>query len=370
MLTWVTIRRNAIKHNIDQFKKIIGPNSLLMPVIKSNAYGHGFLEIAKICETNNKVSRLCVANLSEAIILRKNGFKKPIIVLTFYELDEAEISAGIKHNIIFPLYTREQARVLNRVGERLRKKATVHFKIDIGTSRIGILPSQLPDFLKRMKTCKFISVEGIYGHFASSEDDAARTKEQLDLFKKACGEVAKAGFAVPWRHMACSAATILHAETHANAIRLGLGLYGLHPSHLTQPYIKLKPALSWLTTIIQVKTVSSGTKIGYGGTYEAKKEMKIATLPVGYWDGYDRGWSNKAWVIAKGKRCPVVGRISMNLTTIDVTAIKNIKAGDKAILLGKDKGQSVSAEDLAAITKTINYEVVTRINPTIARIVT
>ncbi len=368
-LTWVEISRSAFNYNISAFRKRIGKKVLLMPVIKSNAYGHDIVLIGKLCEANADVDRICVVSLDEALLLRKNGITKPIVILAIYSFEERKIAEAVRKKIIFPLYTREQAKLIHTVAKRLHTKALVHLKVDIGTSRIGVPVAELPVFLKDIKTCSHLIFDGVFGHFASSEDDAERTNKQNSTFQKALTILKTAGLSVPVQHVACSASTTLHAKTHYNAVRVGLGVYGLDPSGASRKKIELKPILQWFTTILQTKTVPAGTQVSYGGTYTTKQKTTLATLPVGYFDGYDRGFSNNSVVLVRGKRCPVRGRVCMNLSIIDITGVPNVKAGDTVVLLGTNKKVNVSADELAKNINTINYEIVTRINQNIPRLV-
>jgi alanine racemase len=367
MLTWVEVNSSAIKHNLREFKKLAGPQVMLMPVIKANAYGHGFLIVAKICQQSAEVDRVCVVSMDEALELIKNKLaKKPIIILSFFDLDEKKLALAVKNNIIFPLYSLENAGLLNKIGERLNKKIKIHLKIDTGASRLGILPAEALAFVNALKKYKQLDLEGIWSHFAYSEDDFAYTKNQHEIFKSVCENLTKHNIIISTRHIACSAAGIAYEFTHENALRLGLSLYGLYPTN-NKTAVKLKPALSWHTTIIQVKTLPAGAKIGYGGTYTANRPIKIAVLPVGYWDGYDRRLSNRGYVLIKDERCPILGRVCMNICMVDVTDL-TVKAGDRAILIGKDKTKNISVDDLARWCGTINYEIVNRINPLLPRV--
>lgn len=368
MLTWVEVDSAAIKHNLREFKKLAGRKVTLMPVIKANAYGHGFLTMAKICQQSADVDKICVVSLDETLALIKNKFtKKPIMILSFFHLDEKKLALAIKNNIIFPLYSLENAKLLNKIGERLNKKIKVHLKIDTGASRLGILPAEALDFVSQLKKYKKLNLEGIWSHFASSEDDFAYTKNQYEIFKSVCDNLTSHNINIPIRHIACSAASIAYDFTHENALRLGLSLYGLYPTNNHKWTIKLNPVLSWYTTIIQVKTLPAGAKIGYGCTYTANRPVKIAVLPVGYWDGYDRRLSNRGYVLIKDERCPILGRICMNICMVDVTNL-TVKAGNKVVLIGKDKSKNISVDDLAKWCETINYEIVDRINPLLPRV--
>jgi alanine racemase len=367
-LTWLEIDSQAIQYNLQQFRKLIGPNNLLMPVIKANAYGHGFLEMARICAQNKNVDRICVVNLDEALALIKNRIRKPIMILSFYDSDKNKLQGAVKNNAIFPLYDLKQAEILNHLGKKNKKEIKVHLEVDTGASRTGVMPKEILGFVKKMRSYPFLELEGIWSHFASSEEDPKYTHYQLKRFEQVIHILDKAGIKIPLKHMACSASTVLYPESRFNAIRLGLSLYGLYDAPQIKNRIALKPALSWYTTIIQVKEVPSNTKIGYGGTYITKKRTKLAIIPVGYWDGYDRKLSNQGEVIIYDQKCPIRGRICMNLSMVDITKIKGVKVGDKVILIGKDKKTQITVEDLAHQIGTINDEVVTRINPFLPRI--
>lgn len=369
MLTWVEVNIRAIEHNLKQFRKLIGPTTLLMPVIKSNAYGHGLFDIAKICEESKDVNRICVVSLDEAVVLIKSGIKKPIIILGFYELDGPKIKLAINNKVAFPVYRLDQLAFLNKIARANHSIAIVHLKIDIGTTRIGVLPSDALKFAQKIKRLDNLQLEGIYGHFASSEDDKLFTKQQQTIFENVVKELQINNIEIPLKHVACSAATTFYKESHFNAVRLGLSMYGLYPSSKASKIIKLIPTLSLNTKIVQVKNIPANTKIGYGGTYATKSATVLAVLPIGYWDGMDRRMGNNAEVLIKGKRCPVRGRICMNLTMVDVTNVKNIKVGDTVTIIGLQGKQRITADDIALKIGTINYEVVDRINPLIQRII-
>ncbi len=367
MLTWLKINAETIKYNAKQFKKLIGPKVLLMPVIKANAYGHGFLKVAKILQITKEVDRICVVNLDEAVELIKNKItKKPILILSFFDNQDSEkLNLAIKNKIIFPLYDLKNALILNRAGDRLKKKIKVHLKIDTGTSRLGISPAEALGFVKALQKFKHLKLEGLWSHFASSESDPAYTKNQYNILKEVDQSLQKNGFNIPIKHLACSAATLNTKFTHENAVRIGVSLYGLYPDQ--KQTIKLKPALSWYTTIIQTKDLPRGAKVGYGSTFITKKPTRIAVLPVGYWDGYDRRLSNNGFVLIKNKFCKIVGRICMNICMVDITGLK-AKAGDRVTLVGQEGKQIISIDDLAKWCQTINYEIVDRINPTLPRL--
>ncbi|MBI5221614.1 MAG: alanine racemase [Candidatus Magasanikbacteria bacterium] len=369
MLTWVEVNKQAIEHNLKQFKELIGAKTLLMPVIKSNAYGHGLIEVAKICQQSREVDRICVVNLDEAIELIQNGIKKPIMILSFYELDADKIKIAIKNKVIFPIYRKDQIKLLQNTAKKLNHQVKIHLKIDIGTSRLGIFPNGTLNFARKIINSKNLILEGIWSHFASSETDREHTIKQKNIFEKTIDDLEQNKIFIPLKHAACSAATILHPDTHFNAIRVGISTYGLYPDKKSKKNIDLKPALSLNTKIIQVKTVPPNTKISYGGTFVTKKKTVVATLPIGYWDGLDRRMSNNGKVLINGQRCPILGRICMNLMMVDATKAKNIKVGQTATIIGQQKKHFISADEIARNIGTINYEIVDKINPLIKRVI-
>lgn len=364
--SWIEISKSAILHNLAQYQKIVGNSVEVMPIVKSNAYGHGMVEVAKL--VSPKVKWLGVVSLGEALELRKNNIRKKIFVLSY--APQRQLAEGIKQNIDLPIYDLAYAKIISDVAGKLRKKARVHVKIDTGATRVGVLAKEGIEFIKKIRLLPNLNIVGIYSHFAASEENQKYTKLQLKNFSKVLEQLEKEGIDIPFKHFSCSAAALVEPRAHFNMIRLGLGLYGLWPSGQAKKialkqysWLKSKPALSWKTKIIQVKNIPKGTKVGYGCTYVAKKKMKIAILAVGYWEGYDRHLSNTGYVIIKNKKCPIAGRVCMNLTMVDVSKVKGVKAGDEATLLGN----GLSAEDMAEKIGTINYEVITRINPLLER---
>lgn len=368
MFTWVEIKTEAIQHNLREFRKLIGSKRLLMPVIKSNAYGHGFLGVAKICEESREVDRICVVNDTEAELLLENNIKKPIFILSYFSLEKERCERLVCQKVIFPLYTLDQAKFLNKIGEQLKCSVRVHLKIDTGAARIGILPKELENFSQEIKKFNFLDIEGVWSHFASSENDEKYSKKQIKIFNKVLEILKKQGIVPPIKHMSCSAASVNLPLDDFNAIRLGLSLYGLQSSEKNKKKISLKPALSWYTKIVQIKNLPVGEKVGYGGTFITKKPTKLAIVPVGYYEGYDRKLSNTGEMLIKGNRCQVRGRVCMNLCMVDITAVKKIKVGDRVVILGDGGRHFVTAEELAKKVGTLNYEIISRINPVLPRI--
>ncbi len=381
MLTWVEIKKSAIQHNLKQFQKIINGKAKIMAVVKSNAYGHGLMGIAELA-VRAGADWLGVVNFAEALSLRRAKIKKPIFILSFWQQD-LQIKQGIKQDIDFPVYTLGQARFLSKTAQQIGKKANIHVKIDTGTSRIGLLPEQAVSFIKKVNRLPGLNLRGIFTHYADSESkNQSYTNQQTVRLRRVLNDLKQTGLEAPFVHAGCSASTINNPDTFFNLVRIGIGLYGLWPSTETKELAKkrklkinLKPALTWKTKIIQIKQVPKNTNVGYDQTFKTKKETKLAVLPIGYWDGYSRLLSNpsltgsgKGEVLIRGRRCPVLGRVCMNLTMIDVSKLDKVKINDKVVLIGWQRKKQITAEEMAQKTKTINYEFVTRINPLIPRI--
>lgn len=377
--TWVEISESAYINNLNFFKKLISLETELAVVVKANAYGHGILEIAGIA-AKNSVNFFCVHSLEEAESLRKTGFSQDILVMGPVPL--ARLEKVIAMDLQLAIYNTETLHLLDEAGRKLNKLARAHLKLETGANRQGVTESDLNNFLDIFKKKKFIKLEAVYSHFANVEDasDGGYSARQLEIFNTISDKIAKSGFVGFKKHIAASAAVLFMPQTHFDMVRVGIGQYGLWPSEkVKDSYEKkhggkaidglLSPVMSWKTRISQIKQVSKGNFIGYGCSYQAKRDMVIAVLPVGYSDGYDRGLSNKGYVLIGGRKAPVAGRVCMNLTMADITDIKGVKLEDEVVLLGKQGNQEVSAEYLADLIGTINYEIVTRINWQIPRIV-
>ena len=343
-----------------------------MAVVKANAYGHGLIEVAKIVSGANPAkggtSWLGVDSVDEAIKIRKAGIKAPILILGYTLL--SRLKDVVKYDFRQVIYNKETIEKLQR--------GKVHLKVETGTSRQGLEKDELLELAKFIKKYPQIEIEGIYTHYANIEDttDHGYAQMQLKKFKEAVELLEKNNIKIPVKHTACSAAVILFPETYFDMVRLGISMYGLWPSKETfvsaqekKRKIKLEPVLTWKTKIAQIKNIKAGAPISYGLTERLLQDSKIAILPVGYFDGYDRKLSGIGNVLIKGKRCKVLGRICMNMIMVDVGHIPNIKIEDEAVLLGKQGSEAITAEELAQKIGTINYEAVTRINPLIPRIV-
>ncbi len=370
MLTWIEVNATCLAHNLESFRKLL-PHHTIIPVIKSNAYGasqSAILDtITKYCDT------VSVVSTGEALALRPQLKTQRLLVLSI--IDEDNIESAIQQGIELPLYNDHYLNLLTQAAKKLGKPALVHLKIDTGTHRLGYTKDQLPTVLENLEGNPHLKVVGLFSHFAASEELPDFTQVQEALFEEAIAQIKTVlktqGFLI---HMACSAA-ILAGEIpkSSTAVRLGLALYGYWPSELAHELapkdITLEPILTWKTKIIHLNHYEAGESIGYGRSYVLDKPSVIATLPIGYYDGYDRDFSNRGEVLVGGKRCPVRGRVCMNLTMIDVTGITNAQIGDEVVLLGKQGAAEITAEDWASQLKTINYEIIARFNAEIPRVV-
>jgi alanine racemase len=361
-LTWIEINKKNILHNIRQFKNL-APNSEFWPVVKSNAYGHGSQEIVKFLADNEDVSGFMVANLDEALDI-KNLTKKPIIVLSYFDREDVDSLKKVDSQISLPVYDLDTVDYL----DSLKQEFLLNIKIDTGTARLGFKIEDTKEAIKYIETKKNLNIFSIFTHYAESEEEDQKfTKEQLEIFNKLTKDYKKYKL-----HSACSAASISLPESQGDIIRVGLSFYGLWPSEATRrkawtSQLCLQPLLAWKTKVIQVKKVRKGDSIGYNRTYKCTEDCQIAVLPLGYNEGYDRLLSNKGEVLINGQACKIRGNICMNLTMVEIPDGLDVEVGEVVTLLGTDSDQKISAEDIASHCQTINYEIVTRINPSLER---
>ncbi|HDI3055969.1 TPA: alanine racemase [Clostridium botulinum] len=364
---WAEIDLDNLQHNLKQIKKICG-NKEIIGVIKANAYGHGSMEIAPTL-LENGVSRLAVAVLSEAMELRMSGVKEPIMILGYtpWALGDMLLDNDIEQSV----YSYNDALELSKIAVLKRKILKIHIVVDTGMGRIGFLPTKesVEDVYKISKLPN-IEIEGVFSHFSSAdESDKDYTLYQMNKYNAFINKLEEKNIQVPIKHIANSAAIIDLENTHLDAVRAGIIMYGYYPSnYVLRNNINLKPVMSLKTSIVHIKKVSSGEYISYGRTFKTKRESIIATLPIGYADGYNRLLSNKGKVIVNGKLAPVIGRVCMDQCMIDVTFIENLKVGDVVTIMGEENGVSYTAEDIASQIGTISYEVICNVNKRVPRV--
>ncbi|HSD12322.1 MAG TPA: alanine racemase [Patescibacteria group bacterium] len=371
--TWVEVSRSALAENAEMLKRAVGPRTALMAVVKSNAYGHGIPETVKAL-AKAPVDWFGVDAMREAEMVRGAGTKKPVLILGYTPF--ADAARAVRQGFSLIVYNKENVARLAKAGTR-RRPAKIHLKLETGTSRQGILPEDLPSFAAYLRRLPTVQVEGVSTHYANIEDttDPTYAMGQRGRFEEMVATLAKAGVKPPMVHSACSAAVLLYPETHYAMARSGIALYGLWPSKETKVSAmqkgrspSLRPALSWKTIVAQTKTLPEGSPVSYGLTERLARRSRIAVIPVGYWDGFDRKLSTVGRVLIRGRRAKVLGRVCMNMCVVDVTDIPGVKIEDEVTIIGRQGSDVLSAEDLAAAVGTINYEIVTRINPLIPRV--
>jgi len=363
--TWLELSRSALEHNIACYKKRIGDQTMLGVVVKSNAYGHGLLQVGGVCETNNHVSYLCTANALEAIALRQAGITKPIVALYFLNTDPENI---VLHDIDMVIYDYETAALLSMYSKKHNKNAYVHIKIDTGLSRFGFLADMALDVIMRIAQLPHIIIRGITTHFSQSDkEDQTFTRQQLGLFCELITKLEQHGLNIPIKHTANSTAVLGIPDTFHNLVRVGAGIYGILPRHILERHadsITLKQPLTWKTRIIYTKKIPAHSSVSYDRLHVTNRETIIGILPVGYYEGYDRKLSNNGYVLMQVNGqpvyAPVLGRVAMNLTIIDITDIPAPHVGDEVILMGDF--DHVRASDLAhRIGSTNPREITTRL---------
>ncbi|WP_300347835.1 alanine racemase [Clostridium sp.] len=364
---WAEINLDAIKNNMKEIKNLVGDKEIIA-VVKANAYGHGALDVAPVL-LENGASKLAVAIITEADELRNSGIKAPIMILGYTPLSFGEDL--IDNQIEQTVYDLEYAKELSHLAESLGKKAKIHIALDTGMGRIGFLPND--DSLEKvLEICKLpgIEVVGLFTHFSTSdEEDKTYTFEQFSKLKAFNEKLEKNGVNIPLKHASNSGAILDLPETYLDGVRCGIISYGYYPSEeVKKENLKLTPALTLKTTVAYVKELDKDMYVSYGRTHKTEKKSKIATLPIGYADGYSRLLSGKAKVIINGQFANVIGRICMDQCMVDVTHIDNIKTGDEVILLGEEDGVKFDANDMAEIMGTINYEILCMISHRVPRI--
>ncbi|MFH0852886.1 MAG: alanine racemase [bacterium] len=364
--TWVEIKKSSLLSNARYFRKLVGLNTQIMAVVKSNAYGHGIRQAVQALF--GSVDWFGVANLEEAFTVRKYDKKTPILVLSYFA--ESNISDIAKSNIHLPLTSLEHTKTLINASNKCKKKINCHIKFDVGTSRVGFFEKDIKSLASLLKTSRYLNIAGIFSHFADSENsNQAFTVKQHLLFQKIIKKTEQELGKIKYHHIACTASTVSDQRFRYNLVRIGIGLYGLWPSDfIKNNHNTLTPVLSWKTKVLDIKKLTPGTSIGYARTCKIKKHKIIAILPMGYYEGYNRGLSNISRVLVKGQSAGILGAICMNLMMIDISNIRGVVRGDQVTLIGNQGRGLISADELANKSKTINYEIVTRINPLLPRI--
>ena len=358
--TFCTVDLAALRWNFRQVRKKIGREVKVLSVVKANGYGHGAREVAKTLEHEGS-DGFGVATLEEGVELREAGIRSPIVILAgFYP---AQFDQLLRLRLIPVAIEPDGLRRLETLARKRGVSLGFHLKLDTGMGRIGFLASEIDSWLPELNKVKSLRLGGIFSHFSHAENVGGNyTGNQLKVFRKLVERLNGAGHDPPLVHLANSAAVITLPSAHFSMVRPGLMLYGIYPSPGMASRVALKPVLSWKSRILQLKAAAKGSSISYGQTFVTRRKSLIATLPVGYADGYPRLLSNRGAVLVRGKRAPIVGRVCMDLTMIDVTDIRGVRQGDEVVLLGCQGREKISADEMALWAGTISYEILTSIS--------
>lgn len=364
----IQVSRECLLHNLRQLRSL-QPAAKVGAVVKGNAYGHGSREVASVLEDH--VDLFFLDDLEELRTLR-TVTQKPVMLLGY--VPREDVAEAVELGAILALYDEERLPALEDAAQRQGKPARVHLKIDAMLGRQGVVPRDLPRMIEALLAHPRVHVEGVYAHFGNIEDttDLSHAQAQVESFEAAVDLLCQAGFRDLSRHISSTSGTMVYERQakRNDIVRLGVGVYGLYPSEaLARSFgdLDLRPAMRWVTRLAQVKTLPVGHPVGYGLTYFTSRETRVGIVPQGYCDGYDRGLSNVADVLVNGVRCPVIGRIAMNMFAVDLKNVPDARPEDEVVLLGEQGGSRITAEEIALRTGTINYEVVTRVSPLLTR---
>ncbi|HEY0159377.1 MAG TPA: alanine racemase [Thermoanaerobaculia bacterium] len=359
--TWAEIDLRAFDRNVDAIASRLPSGTRLIALLKADAYGHGAVELARRC-TPDRVAMIGVALLEEALELRRAGITLPLLVLG--ALNEEQVRIALEHDVTLGVPGPEALEAVAAVARE--RDVAIHLKLDSGMGRMGSVESELPRVVELLRSAPRLRVDAIYTHFANASDPRdALTDQQVANFDRMVETLRAAGIEAP-RHHVSNSAGAMRGIMHGDYVRTGIVLYGAAP--LDTESTRLEPVMRWRTAIARLKELPAGHAVGYGATFHTRRTSRIATVPVGYADGYDRGLSNRGEVLVRGKRVPVVGRVSMDLVTIDVTDVEDVRAGDEVVLLGRQGGEEIAAEELAAKLDTISYEVFCGVSARVPRV--
>ncbi|MBF0215564.1 MAG: alanine racemase [Candidatus Omnitrophica bacterium] len=363
--TWAEIDLGAVSHNLAEIRRVVASNVAIMPVVKANAYGHGIYRISAELITNG-VKYLGVATVDEALFLRQKGIDVSILVLGSVLQEEAD--QAVDNNITLTLCNDSLFRALMISAKKFMKKPRVHIKIDTGMGRIGVWHADAFEFIKKVYDTGVIEIEGVYTHFSSASRDKMYTEMQIEYFENVLLALEKEKIGIKYKHADNSIASVEWKNTHYNLVRPGILIYGVYPKEDFREVLDLKPVMSLKTRIVHLKDTPTGRALSYGRTYITQKPTKIATLPIGYADGYGRLLSNRAEALVHGEQVRVVGIVTMDQTLIDVGEIVDVKIGDEVVLFGEQKGVKISVEKISKLAKTIPYEILSGIKERVPRI--
>lgn len=366
--TIVEVNLDAVKHNVSEFKKRVNDENItMMAAVKANGYGHGAVQVAKVA-IEAGIHQLAVAFVDEGIELREAGVTVPILVLGYTSVEA--VKDAVEHNIMITVSRIEDLKGINEIANQLEKSARIQVKIDTGMSRIGLQEEEVLPFLEELKNMKYIEVEGMFTHYSTADEaDKTYTNMQTGLFEKAVNTAKELGIHLPYIHSSNSAGSMELGNTFQNMVRVGIGIYGMYPSkEVDHSTVSLKPALSLKSKVAHIKQAKKNRGVSYGNTYITTGEEWIATVPIGYADGYNRQLSNKGYALINGIRVPVLGRVCMDQLMLDVTKAMPIHVGDEVVFYGSQGKESLYVDEIADTLGTINYEVTCMLSRRIPRI--
>ena len=356
--TWVEINLTAYKHNLQKIRSLVGPNVRILALLKANAYGHGATPLGQYAQTHQLCQFFGVASVEEGIALRRQGITLPILVLgSLYPFEAFEYA--IENNLSVAIASMEAAQAVIKAARKLGKKAHCHVKQDSGMGRIGTRRGGVIHILEKLQADAWIELEGLFTHLSSADTDAAYTDEQVGFFRDTMTSIQLKNLPVQICHMAASPAIVLRPDCHEDMVRAGHAAFGLDDG--------FEPILSWKSRIVCLKDVAAGASISYNRSFIAAKPMKVATIAVGYGDGYLRALSYKAEVLIQGKRCKVLGNITMDMCMVDVSEVPQVRIGDEVTLIGTQGTETILARELAQKADTIDYEITTLIMARVPR---
>ena len=381
-LTYVEVDLKAVAHNLKEIRRLAVKNKLIAPsrfpwskerarkmdilaVIKADAYGHGMVKIGQLLQKWG-IHYFGVSDVSEGILLRKSGITKNILI--FESTLASHVQEIVRFRLIPTICTLELARALNHYAKKIKRTIPVHIKVDTGMSRLGVWHEEAFEFIKIINELEYISIRGIYTHFPAADTDQKFTKTQMGQLFDLVMRLDKAGIVIPAIHAANSMGLAGYKTDILNLARPGLMIYGLYPDPSLKNQIRLKPVLSVKSQVIFLKRIAKGRSVSYGRTFFALKDMTIATIPIGYSDGYFRIFSNRSEVLIDGRRCPVIGRVTMDQIVVDVSKVKGVKIGMPVVILGAQGKERISADELARHAATIHYEIVCSLGNLLPRV--
>lgn len=373
--SWVEISASALAHNVDALKSLLTPESTFCAVLKANAYGHDLAVMAKLCAAQG-IDHVAVDWIDEAHTVRTAAPEATVFLLGM--TPDERLEEVVAEGYIQTVYDADTLHLLALSAAKVGRRARVSLKAETGLHRQGLAPRALDQLLDEcVRLQDTVEIIGVSSHFASAEEPSHPANlQQVAAFANAIERVKARGYDPRYLHIACSAAAMANPASRFTLVRFGIALYGLWSSAelrrtvvLGKNPVDLQPVLAWRSTVAQIKDVPSGSPIGYGGTHVTNRPIRVAVVPLGYYDGLDRRMSNRGEVIVRGRKCPILGIVCMNMCMVDVSAVPQVARGDVVTVIGRDGMHGISADDVANTIGTINYEVVTRINPLLPRII-